>query len=86
MLVGYQREICGRQLISLIPDFTVHIYNAQFVGRPGIRPIEQGDVIAKRLNCEGQQIDSVFMEIRFRGRHVNVTDMILGTKCQKPEM
>lgn len=67
-------------------DFTVHIYNAQFVGRPGIRPIEQGDVIAKRLNCEGQQIDSVFMEIRFRGRHVNVTDMILGTKCQKPEM
>jgi len=66
-------------------DFTAHIYNAKFLLEPGVKDIRQGQSIATKLNCHGQKYDSVFVEIRHKGRLVNMTDLVLATDCKLPE-
>jgi hypothetical protein len=66
-------------------DFTAHIYNAKFMLEPGQKDIRQGQAIATKLECPGQKYDSVFVEIRHKGRLVNMTDLVLATDCKLPE-
>jgi len=73
-------------------DFTVHIYNAKFLKHPGEFNIKQGDPVARRLDCPADRrsgfysaVDSVFVEFRFRGRLVNITEQILGYDCKLPQ-
>lgn len=75
------------QIFNLIifSDFTAHIYNAKFLLEPGVKDIRQGQAIATKLECQGQKYDSVFVEIRHKGRLVNMTDLVLATDCKLPE-
>jgi hypothetical protein len=67
-------------------DFTVHIYNAHFVPEPGYQYLAQGVVVARRLKCADSPMDSVFMEYRYKGRLVNVTNLISAANCKLPQL
>ncbi|VDN55583.1 unnamed protein product [Dracunculus medinensis] len=66
-------------------DFEVVLYNVhyrdQLLGR---QRVIQGQPIGIRLNC-GDSPDSVFMEVRYRGVIVDISDMISANKCKMPE-
>ncbi|CAJ0950456.1 unnamed protein product, partial [Mesorhabditis belari] len=66
--------------------FEVRIYNVRVRAELefGRQNIIQGQPIARRLSCESAP-DSVFLEIRYEGKVVDVSDMISANKCQLPE-
>jgi len=66
-------------------DFEVNIYNARY--RPeigfGKKHIVQHQPIGYRLNCSNSP-NTVFVEVRFQGTVVNITDAILANNCKLP--
>lgn len=65
-------------------DFEVRIYNVVYEeGTIGHQRIVQGQVIGTRLNCT-ESPDTVFMEVRYRGRVVDISDLITAKLCKKP--
>ncbi|VDK61777.1 unnamed protein product [Anisakis simplex] len=56
-------------------------YRDKVIGR---QRVVQGEPIATRLDCENSP-DSIFMEVRYRGDVVNISDMISGSSCKKPD-
>lgn len=66
-------------------DYEVVLYNVhyrdQLLGR---QHVVQGEPIATRLDCEDSP-DSVFMEVRYRGAVVDISDMISAKMCRMPE-
>ncbi|VDP33410.1 unnamed protein product [Soboliphyme baturini] len=66
-------------------DFTVHLYNVKFVTEPGNQRIEQGQIVGKKMNCSDNEYESVFLEMRYKGKFVNFTDMLLGNDCRLPD-
>lgn len=70
---------------NFISDFEVNIYNARY--RPeigfGKKHIVQHQPIGYRLNCSNSP-DTVFVEVRFQGTVVNITDAILANNCKLP--
>ncbi|CAB3404606.1 unnamed protein product [Caenorhabditis bovis] len=67
--------------------FEARLYNVK--ARPelgfGRKRIVQGEPIATRLDCDNSP-DSVFLEIRFQGRVVNLTDIVTAAKCNLPDI
>uniref|UniRef100_F1L558 Leukocyte cell-derived chemotaxin-2 n=2 Tax=Ascaris TaxID=6251 RepID=F1L558_ASCSU len=66
-------------------DFEVMLYNVHYrekiIGR---QRVVQGEPIATRLDCENSP-DSIFMEVRYRGIVVDISDMISAKSCKKPD-
>ncbi|VDN17790.1 unnamed protein product [Gongylonema pulchrum] len=66
-------------------DYEVVLYNVRYRDRLlGRQHVVQGEPIATRLNCEDSP-DSVFMEVRYRGVVVDISDMISAKTCRMPE-
>ncbi|CAI4231728.1 unnamed protein product [Auanema sp. JU1783] len=67
--------------------FDVHIYNVRTRSDLGFgrKRIVQGEPIGTRLNCDNSP-DSIFIEFRYQGRIVDMTDIITATKCQLPSL
>jgi len=64
-------------------DYDVRIYNVRFREDLGLgsKRIEQGQHIGQRLLCSGSP-DSIFMEVRFQGSLVDISEAISATKCR----
>lgn len=66
-------------------DFEVVLYNVHYRDQLlGTQYVRQGEPIAVRLDCEDSP-DSVFMEVRYRGIVVDISDMISAQLCRMPE-
>ncbi|CAO4365776.1 unnamed protein product [Caenorhabditis nigoni] len=65
--------------------FEVRLYNVKARADIGFgrKRIVQGEPIATRLDCDNSP-DSVFLEVRFEGRVVNITDIITADNCKMP--
>ncbi|KAL3083328.1 hypothetical protein niasHS_011130 [Heterodera schachtii] len=66
-------------------DYEVRIYNARFRESLalGKQHIEQGQHIGHRLDCAGEEVaQSVFMEVRFQGIVVDVSEAISAHNCK----
>ena len=66
-------------------DYEVRIYNARFRESLGLgrQHIEQGQHIGHRLDCPGEEIPpTVFMEIRFQGTLLDISDAIMAKSCK----
>ncbi|UMM18724.1 hypothetical protein L5515_014655 [Caenorhabditis briggsae] len=65
--------------------FEVRLYNVKARSDIGFgrKRIVQGEPIATRLGCDNSP-DSVFLEVRFEGRVVNITDIITADNCKMP--
>uniref|UniRef100_A0AC34QGC8 Uncharacterized protein n=1 Tax=Panagrolaimus sp. JU765 TaxID=591449 RepID=A0AC34QGC8_9BILA len=64
-------------------DFQVAIYNAKYREDLGFgrKRIQQGQAIGYRLTCP-KSPDSVFVEFRFQGKLVNVTNLVVAEDCR----
>ncbi|EYC16205.1 hypothetical protein Y032_0034g2856 [Ancylostoma ceylanicum] len=51
----------------------------------GRKRIVQGEPIGTRLECDSSP-DSVFLEMRYQGRVVDISDVISAQKCQLPQL
>jgi len=67
-------------------DFEVAIYNARYRDDIGFgrKRIQQGQPIGYRLVCP-KSPNTIFVEMRFQGTVVNVTDMITAKNCRAPD-
>ncbi|CAG9530051.1 unnamed protein product [Cercopithifilaria johnstoni] len=66
-------------------DYEVVLYNVRYRDRLlGSQHVAQGEPIATRLDCEDSP-DSVFMEIRYRGVVVDISEMISAKRCRLPD-
>ncbi|VDN05244.1 unnamed protein product [Thelazia callipaeda] len=66
-------------------DYEVVLYNVRYRDQLlGSRHVKQGDLVATRLDCEDSP-DSVFMEVRYRGIVVDISEMISAKMCRMPE-
>jgi len=75
--------IVGRDLWE---DYEVRIYNAKLRSDLDLgskAAIIQGQPIGLRLDCNGAP-DSVFVEVRYQGRVVDISDLILARNCLAP--
>ncbi|KAI6221659.1 Peptidase M23 domain-containing protein [Aphelenchoides besseyi] len=64
-------------------DYEVRLYNVRYREELGFgrKHVVQGQPIARRLTCNGVP-DSVFMEVRFQGVVVDITEAITATSCR----
>ncbi|KAI6189324.1 Peptidase M23 domain-containing protein [Aphelenchoides fujianensis] len=64
-------------------DYEVRLYNVRYREELGFgrKHVVQGQPIARRLTCSGSP-DSVFMEVRFQGVVVDVTEAITASSCR----
>ncbi|KRZ69559.1 Leukocyte cell-derived chemotaxin-2 [Trichinella papuae] len=68
-------------------NFTAHIYNARFSIEPGKQTIRQGQKIGQRLDCPSESFsNNIFIELRYKGRFANFTNLILGEDCKLPPL
>ncbi|KAE9416811.1 hypothetical protein Angca_004035, partial [Angiostrongylus cantonensis] len=67
--------------------FEVRLYNVKTRGDLGFgrKRIVQGEPIGSRLDCDNSP-DSVFLEVRYQGRVVDISDVISAEKCQLPQL
>ncbi|CAD6196604.1 unnamed protein product [Caenorhabditis auriculariae] len=67
--------------------FEARIYNVRTRSDIGFgrKRIVQGEPIGARLDCDNSP-DSIFLELRYQGRVVNVTDIITAENCKLPEL
>ncbi|VDK84615.1 unnamed protein product [Litomosoides sigmodontis] len=66
-------------------DFEVVLYNVRYHDRlSGTENVAQGELIATRLDCDNSP-DSVFMEVRYRGVVVDISEMISAQRCRIPD-
>ncbi|MCP9262364.1 hypothetical protein DINM_005633 [Dirofilaria immitis] len=66
-------------------DYEVVLYNVRYRDRLlGSQHVAQGEPIATRLDCEDSP-DSVFMEVRYRGVVVDISEMISAKQCRMPD-
>uniref|UniRef100_A0AC35U7M6 Peptidase_M23 domain-containing protein n=1 Tax=Rhabditophanes sp. KR3021 TaxID=114890 RepID=A0AC35U7M6_9BILA len=68
-------------------DFEARIYNVGYYNhlKFGNKFIQKGQPIGRRLTCVDAP-DSVFVELRFQGRLINVTDLITADSCKMPNL
>lgn len=64
-------------------DYEVRIYNVRYREDLGFgrKHVVQGQPVARRLNCPSSP-DSVFIEVRFQGVIVDITDAIKAENCR----
>ncbi|XGW12190.1 hypothetical protein V3C99_013128 [Haemonchus contortus] len=67
--------------------FEVRLYNVKTREDIGFgrKRIVQGEPIGTRLECDNSP-DSVFLEVRYQGRVVDISDVISAEKCQLPQL
>ncbi|KAK6104705.1 hypothetical protein QQG55_17305 [Brugia pahangi] len=66
-------------------DYEVVLYNVRYRdGLLGSQHVLQGEPIATRLDCEDSP-DSVFMEVRYRGVVVDISELISAKRCRMPD-
>uniref|UniRef100_A0A7E4V5E8 Peptidase_M23 domain-containing protein n=1 Tax=Panagrellus redivivus TaxID=6233 RepID=A0A7E4V5E8_PANRE len=67
-------------------DFTVNLYNVRYRDDLGFgrKHIAQGQPIGYRLTCP-KASNSIFVEVRFQGTVVNVTNQFLAKDCKLPD-
>uniref|UniRef100_A0A1I7XU61 Peptidase_M23 domain-containing protein n=1 Tax=Heterorhabditis bacteriophora TaxID=37862 RepID=A0A1I7XU61_HETBA len=67
--------------------FEIRLYNVRTRADLGFgrKRIVQGEPVGTRLDCINSP-DSVFMEVRYLGRVVDVSDVITAEKCQLPQL
>uniref|UniRef100_A0A0N5A477 Peptidase_M23 domain-containing protein n=1 Tax=Parastrongyloides trichosuri TaxID=131310 RepID=A0A0N5A477_PARTI len=68
-------------------DFEARIYNVRYYEhlKFGTKFVQKGMPIGKRLNCPNSP-DSIFVEIRFQGKLINITDVITANSCKMPNL
>ncbi|CAD5214601.1 unnamed protein product [Bursaphelenchus xylophilus] len=64
-------------------DYDVKIFNVRYREELGFgrKHIEQGQPVGRRLVCP-DSTDSIFLEVRFQGTVINITDAILAKSCR----
>ncbi|KRY86155.1 Leukocyte cell-derived chemotaxin-2 [Trichinella pseudospiralis] len=83
---GVEDYQCTNNGIFIL-DFTAHIYNAKFSIEPGKQTIRQGQKIGQRLDCPSESFsNNIFIELRYKGRFANFTNLILGEDCKLPPL
>ncbi|KAH7724650.1 Protein K05F1.5 [Aphelenchoides avenae] len=66
-------------------DYEVRLYNVRYRDDLGFgkKRIEQGQPVGVRLACAGSS-DTIFVEVRFQGAVVNITDAVSAKNCKHP--
>jgi hypothetical protein len=87
---NHRYEGCDNEALFIIgtgkwTDFQVSIYNVKYREDMGFgrKHIQQGQPIGYRLTCP-KSPDSVFVEFRFQGTVVNITDQVTANNCKAP--
>ncbi|KJH44422.1 peptidase, M23 family [Dictyocaulus viviparus] len=67
--------------------FEVRLYNVKTREDLGFgrKRIVQGEPIGSKLVCDNSP-ESIFVEVRYQGRVVDISDMITAEKCQLPQL
>uniref|UniRef100_A0A0K0EXD7 Peptidase_M23 domain-containing protein n=1 Tax=Strongyloides venezuelensis TaxID=75913 RepID=A0A0K0EXD7_STRVS len=68
-------------------DFEARLYNVRYYEhlKFGSKYIQKGMPIGRRLNCPNSP-DSIFLELRFQGKLINITDIVTADSCKMPNL
>uniref|UniRef100_A0A0N5BZZ0 Peptidase_M23 domain-containing protein n=1 Tax=Strongyloides papillosus TaxID=174720 RepID=A0A0N5BZZ0_STREA len=68
-------------------DFEARLYNVRYYEhlKFGSKYVQKGMPIGRRLNCPNSP-DSIFLELRFQGKLINITDIVTADSCKMPNL